>query len=73
MTILEEKSLYICNMSVGVQRCSLCLHSSAIRPANVTSLRSVILLIIAGKAPSVLTCLSFPEEGLSDRLQLGQL
>lgn len=36
-------------------------------------LRSVILLIVADEAPSVLIRLSLPEEGLSDRLQLGQL
>ena len=34
---------------------------------------SVILLIIAGEAPSVLTRLPLPEERLSDRLQLRQL
>lgn len=37
------------------------------------SLRLIIFLIIADEAPSILTCLSFPEEGLSDCLQLGQL
>lgn len=37
------------------------------------SLTSVILLIVADEAPSLLTRLSLPEEGLSDGLQLGQL
>lgn len=39
----------------------------------MTSFESVILLIVADEAPSVLTRLSLPEEGLSDGLQLGQL
>lgn len=41
--------------------------------ANATDIRSVILLVIAGEAASVLTRLSLPEERLPDRLQLGQL
>lgn len=39
----------------------------------LTSLRSVILLIITDEAPSILSRLSLPEEGLSDGLQFGQL
>lgn len=42
-------------------------------PGNATSLRSVVLLVVADEAPPVLSRLSLPEEGLSDRLQLGQL
>lgn len=37
------------------------------------NLRLIILLIVADEAPPILSRLSFPEEGLSDRLQLGQL
>lgn len=40
---------------------------------NVTRLRSVILLVVADEAPSVLIRLPLPQEGLSDRLQLRQL
>lgn len=38
-----------------------------------TSPASVILLIVTDEAPSVLTRLPLPQEGLSDGLQLGQL
>lgn len=51
----------------GVSMAMISLSSYA------TSLRSVILLIVADEAPSVLSRLPLPEEGLSDRLQLGQL
>lgn len=48
------------------------LHATRTGICDISS-RSVILLIITDEAPSILTCLSLPEEGLSDRLQLCQL
>lgn len=69
----KRSPLTLLSDGVGL-KWSLCRHTLATWQWKVLLfLMSVVLVVVTDKAASVLTWLSFPQEGLSDGLQLSQL